>query len=246
MRGGRRAWTVRFAAGLALALLAVSPAAAWEVSGSASAADFDAFHRLFAETVYPYPRHAAAPLGLVGFELYVEGAGDPGFGGEPFAATAVRGSLPGDLLAVGRVGVRKGLPGGVDVGVSYGRTLGGGPALVSGEVQWAFVHGGLLEPAVALRLTGDRSTGSGPYDLHQYGAELLLSKGFAVLTPYVGAGLVRSEGTLERDAGSRLRSEATRGVVFAGVAIRLALPELVLEVEKGDQVEGAVRFGFRF
>ena len=35
------------------------------------------------------------------------------------------------------------------------------------------------------RLTGTQTSGSEVYDLDQYGAELLLSKGFTVVTPYV-------------------------------------------------------------
>ena len=60
--------------------------------------------------------------------------------------------------------------------------------LISGELSWAILDGGAVAPALALRLTGTQTTGGGAYDLDLYGAELELSKGFAVATPYVGAG----------------------------------------------------------
>ena len=65
--------------------------------------------------------------------------------------------------------------------------------LISGEIQYAILHGGLLSPALSVRVTGSRTIDAAAYSLDQYGAELLLSKGFTVLTPYVGAGFVRSK-----------------------------------------------------
>ena len=99
-----------------------------------------------------------------------------------------------------RVGARKGLPGGIDLGLSYGKALGGDVKLVSAELQYAILKGGLLSPALSVRLTGSRAVDAKAYDFDQYGAELLFSKGFTVLTPYVGAGVFRSKGTLDRTA----------------------------------------------
>ena len=53
---------------LLLAFFAAVPVRAWEVSGGAAPDDFQAFHRRFSSDVYFYPRHGAAPLGLIGFE----------------------------------------------------------------------------------------------------------------------------------------------------------------------------------
>jgi hypothetical protein len=96
-------------------------------------------------------------------------------------------------------------------------------------------------------VTGSRSLESEAYDLDQYGAEVLLSKGFAVLTPYVGAGLVYSKGTLDR--GSLLpgfEEEETRGVIYGGVTLNLLLPKITVEIEKAEVIQGAVRVGIGF
>jgi hypothetical protein len=231
---------------LAFTLLAAAPAyASWEVSGSAQPDDFRAFHRRFSSDAYFFPRHRAAPLGLIGFEVYADATYDSKFDDEPFVNTAIDGDLTGGFLSVARVGARKGLPGGIDLGLSYGKALGSDVKLVSGEIQYAISHGGLLSPALSLRVTGTRTTGSGVYDLNQYGAELLLSKGFTILTPYVGAGIVRSKGTLDTPTlGSSLEDTTTRGIVYAGVTLNLLLPKITFEVEKADVVQGAVRVGF--
>ncbi|HXO20752.1 MAG TPA: hypothetical protein VOA87_12615 [Thermoanaerobaculia bacterium] len=225
--------------------LAAAPAAAWEVNGDAPAADFHAFDRRFSADAYFYPRHGAAPLGLVGFEVWADATYDSGFDNQPFANTVVKGSLTGGFLSVDRVGVRKGLPGGFDLGASYGATLGGDVRLLSAELQYAIASGGLVAPALSIRLTGSRTLNARAYDLSQYGAELLLSKGFTVLTPYVGVGIVHSRGRL-RGSASELSDSSDRGIAYAGLTLNLLLPKITVEVERGEVVQGAVRVGFGF
>jgi hypothetical protein len=233
----------RLAVLLLLLLFAALPAAAWDVSRDMPEEDFHAFHRRFSSDAFHYPRHAAAALGVVGFDVYVDAGLDRGFDDESFAATAIDGDLTGGALAVARVGVRKGLPGGVDLGVSYGQALGGDVKLASADLQWAFIEGGVLSPAVALRLTGTETLNAHAYDLRQYGAEILVSKGFTVLTPYAGAGVVRSRGRLDGSTRT-FEDTATRGVAYAGITLNLLLPKIAFEVEKGEAVQAAVRIGF--
>ena len=230
-----------------LAFLAAVPArASWEVSGDATLEDFQEFHRRFSSDAYFYPRHGAAPLGLIGFEVYADATYDKEFDDEPFTATAIEGDLTGGFLSVARVGARKGLPGGIDLGLAYAKALDGDVDLLSGELQYAFFKGGLLSPALSLRLTGTRTVDAKAYSLDQYGAEVLVSKGFTVLTPYAGAGVYRSKGTLERTLGSSFEETEDRAVIYAGLTLNLLLPKITVEVEKGEVVQGAVRVGIGF
>jgi hypothetical protein len=84
------------------------------------------------------------------------------------------------------------------------------------------------------------------YELNQYGADVLLSKGFTVLTPYVGAGLIRSKGRLNRGLLPAFDDTETHGVAFAGITLNLLLPKINFEVEKGEALQAAVRVGFGF
>ncbi len=229
---------------LTLFLTLAAPALAWEVSRDAPEPAFRDFHRRFSAAAYNYPRHGAAPLGLIGFEVYADAAVDQDFGDEPFAATALEGDPVGDVLAFARVGARKGLPGGIDLGLSYGQALGGDVKLISGEIQYAILKGGLVKPALSVRVTGTQTLDAGAYDLDQYGAEFLLSKGFTVLTPYVGAGVIRSQGRLESALGGRFEDTHTRSIIYGGVRINLLVPKITIEVEKAEVVQGAVRVGF--
>jgi hypothetical protein len=223
-----------------------APAAAWEVRADAPADDFAAFHRRFSFVAYDYPRHAAHPLGTIGWEIFADAGADPGLDGEPFWKTVVAGDAPAGWVGVGRVGVRKGLPFGFDLGASYGRALGGDLDVVSVDLQKALLKGGALSPAFSVRATGSRSLGGGPYSFEQIGVEALASKGFTVLTPYLGAGVLYSDGSLDRAGGGRTSTDFTRGFVYAGLTLNLLLPKITVEVERGDVQQAAVRVAFGF
>ncbi|HEY2292890.1 MAG TPA: hypothetical protein VGM86_19480 [Thermoanaerobaculia bacterium] len=228
---------------LLLALAAAMPASAsWEVSRNATPEDFRDFHRRFSSDAYFYPRHSASPLGLVGFEVYVDTTYDSAFDSQSFNDTAVKGDYTGGFLSIARVGARKGLPWGIDIGASYGEALGGDVKLFSGEVQYAILHGGVLAPALSVRVTGTRTVDANAYRLDQYGAELLLSKGFPAVTPYVGAGFVSSKGTLDSNLRS-LSDTTTHPVIFAGVTLSLLVPKIHIELEWGEAFQAAVRVG---
>lgn len=252
----RRRTAERLGAAVVLAVVvacAAAPAAAWEVEPGAPDDSLRAFHRRFAAAAYPYPRHDASPLGLVGFDVYVDLAVDPDF--EDQTAAALSGGLPGGALGVSRVGIRKGLPGGIDLGASYGRAIDSGLELVSAELGWAILDGGLLSPALGLRLTGSRTLGDGAYELEQYGAEVILSKGFPVVTPYVGGGVMRSEGRFDRSGiggipeaplPRDLSDAETRAIAYAGITVNLLIPKITVEVERAEDFQAAVKVGFGF
>jgi hypothetical protein len=236
-----------WAMGIGMVVMGTWSAGAWEVRDTASIGAFEAFHDSFAPAAFHFPRHGAGPLGWVGFNLYADVAAVDGFGDEDFAdddlpGSAIRGSLPGDFLSIARVGARKGLPGGIDLGVAYGEVLDADFDLLSADVKWSIIDGGLLKPALALRISGTRSEGSDHYDFTQIGADLTFSKGFANLVPYIGIGVARSESSLDRPGGDTLDVETTDQVLFAGVTINLLVPKINLSVEQGEHLQAAVRF----
>jgi hypothetical protein len=128
-----------------------------------------------------------------------------------------------------------------------------GDALAFARVG-ALIRGGAVTPALGLRATVTRTLDAGSYDLDQYGLELLASKGFTVVTLFGGAGVVRSESTLDRSVSGtpagrftgRITEKTTRNVVFAGVTLKLLIPRLTISLEQGEELQGAVRVGFGF
>jgi hypothetical protein len=229
--------------GLAVAL----PAAAWDVRPDASAADFRDFARRFASAAYAYPGHPAKALGITGFEAFAEASYDDTFDEQPFFPGAVDGDLDAGILSVARVGIRKGLPGHVDLGVSLAEAVGTDLRLATAEVQWAFVDGGAVSPAVALRLTGTRTQGGGAFTLDQAGVEVLASKGFPLLTPYIGGGVVTSRARLDRSGGlSDLSETHTQPIAYAGLRLSLLIPKITAEIQRGETTQYAVRVALGF
>ena len=103
---------------------------------------------------------------------------------------------------------------------------------------------GLLAPALSVRVTGTRTLDRQAYGLDQYGAEVLLSKGCPVVTPYIGIGLVNSRGTLDSRLGCSREEKTTRPVLYAGATLSLLVPKIHFEVESGQTLQAAVRIGF--
>ncbi len=228
--------------------LPVLPAAAWQVRGDATQPQFEAFARRFAVVSHSFPRHGAAPLGITGFDVYADVAYDGEFGDDELASGAVRGGLPDDAMVITRIGARKGLPGGFDLGASVGEALDGDLRLVSADVQWAILKGGPLKPALSLRISGTETQSGGAFTHRALGAEVLASKGFAILTPYVGAGVIASRAKLDRPRGlARFEDEHTQTVVFVGATLNLLLPKFTAEVERSeDTTQYALRVAFGF
>src|SRR5204863_2634144 len=89
---------------LLFSVLAAAPAqASFSVSPHATRGDFEAFHRRFSSDAYFYPRHSAAPLGLIGFEVYADATYEDKFDDQSFNQTAVDGDYTGGFLSVARV-----------------------------------------------------------------------------------------------------------------------------------------------
>ncbi len=236
-----------FAVVVSVSFLIPIPAAAWDVRRDASAADFHDFSRRFASAAYAYPGHPAKALGITGFEAYAEASYDSGFDEEPFFAGAVDGDLDGGFLSIARVGIRKGLPGHVDLGVSLAEAIGTDLRLATAEIQWAFLDGGAVSPAAALRITATRSQGGDAFTLDQAGVEVLVSKGFPLLTPYIGGGVIASRARLDRlDGLSDLSETHTQPIAYAGVRLSLLIPKITAEIQRGETTQYALRVALGF
>ena len=224
------------------------------LAASSSAQDFrpgsdtalESLHEHFALAVYPYARRGAQPLGITGFEIYGELAADEDFDSQPYSELAE--DLAGDLLMPVRVGARKGLFFGIDVGVAFAQVLDLDYEAWSIDVQKAIVTPGALKPGVALRLAYSEGDSGDVYALEQFGAELIVSKGFTLVSLFGGVGVVRSEGAFRfAEGGLVVRAEdfeSTDTVLFGGVRLNLLLPKITVAVEKTQEIQGVVRIAF--
>lgn len=177
----------------------------------------------------------AEPGGLTGFDIGVETSFVKV--DEDIWSTVVS-DVP-SYLPVPRVHVRKGLPFGIDLGASYTMVPDSNIKVIGGEIQYAIMDGSAALPALALRGHYSTLLGVDDLDLEVYGGDLVLSKGFLFLTPYIGAGVLQTEGEYKGNTTQtellKDQSETTQRI-FGGVQIAMALLRITLDAEYADEV----------
>ena len=139
----------------------------------------------------------------------------------------------------------KGLPFNVDIGAFYTRVPISNINLYGGEIKWALLPGDLVLPAVALRGTVTRLNGVSQLGFESFSADISVSKGFALITPYAGVGAVRS---LSSTDGLPLKQvNLTQGKVFGGASLNLGLANLDLEADSTGGIHSySAKVGVRF
>lgn len=149
-------------------------------------------------------------------------------------------------VGVAGVAVQKGLPFGFDVGASYVAVPGTSARLWGVEVRYAILQGGVAEPAIAVRAAYTGSSGIDNFKFSTTSVDASISKGFAIVTPYAGAGWVR--GKADPDASTGLKDETVnRAKLFAGMRVSFVIFELTPEYERiGDNNSYNLRLGFSF
>jgi len=153
-----------------------------------------------------------------------------------------------NVTGVGMAGiaVHKGLPFGLDVGATYAAVPGTSARLYGVELRYAILEGGVAEPALAVRAAYTGSTGIDDFKFSSTSVDASISKGFAIVTPYAGAGWVR--GKADPNASTGLKEETVnKAKFFAGMRVSFVIFELTPEYERvGDNNSYNLRLGFSF
>lgn len=153
-----------------------------------------------------------------------------------------------DISEIGLVGlgVTKGLPLGIDVGVFYSEVPSTDISLFGAELRYAILEGGTASPALALRASYSKVSGIDSFDLESKAIDISVSKGFAFVTPYAGVGQVFGEAD-PNNIGVLKKAEVEETKLFAGLRLGLGLFEITPEVEQiGDNTMYNLRLGFSF
>ena len=184
----------------------------------------------------------AAPLGLTGFDVGVEVTSTRL---ENSSVFALAGAGRTSDLVIPKVHVHKGLWGGFDIGAFAGGASKVDATLYGAELRYAILDDGIATPALAVRLSGSRTAGTGDLRIGTAALDVMVSKKFAVLTPYAGGGTVRVHASAR---GTGLEEERfNKGRAFAGVNLNLLTANLAFEVEKmGENTSLSAKLGLRF
>lgn len=225
-------------------------------SATAQAASFNSLDALsqaqfksFAENVSAATQYKAIapaePLGVIGLDVGVSVSYTPIDDLEDVFDLASSGDFDTPALILPRVSVQKGLPFGIDVGASVSGAPGTDIKVLGAEVRYALLEGGVASPAVALRGSYSMLQGVDELDMNTMGVDLSISKGFVMLTPYAGAGAIRTTAT-PNDSVTLEEEVIEETRLFAGVNLNLGM-NFVLEADKtGDHTSFSVKAGFRF
>jgi hypothetical protein len=99
-------------------------------------------------------------------------------------------SIPSSLV-MPKIHLQVGLPiVPIDLGIVYGEAPNTNIKYTGYEVKWAILQGSTVSPAIALRGAYTTVTGVSDLDISTKSADLSISKGFAMFTPYAGYGMV--------------------------------------------------------
>ena len=240
---------------VALAAALAAPLAAQAVDFSnvqgLSAGEFDLLTKdLGAATAYKQLA-SAAPLGITGFDIAVGSAFTSLQNVDVWRKATGNADIPSTIPVPG-VRLAKGLPFGIDIGATYMAVPKVSGHLVGAELRWAVLDGGLVSPALGIRIAGTQLSGVDQLSLNNLSADISISKGFPFLTPYAGAGIVRTSAKGKGVAstladGSAADDTVSQGRVFVGGHLNLGLFDITVEGDKtGKTSTYSLRAGFRF
>lgn len=146
----------------------------------------------------------------------------------------------GSINTVGLT-VAKGLPLNIDVAAHYAKVTGTDASVYGAELRYAILGGSTLMPALTTRIAYSTTTGNDSFDFDTLSADVALSKGFVMVTPYAGAGVVRGQ----IDAHSLGKESVVTGRFFVGARLTLGFIQLTPEIERiGSNTVANLRIGF--
>ncbi len=184
----------------------------------------------------------ATPLGTLGFDVGLEVTETRM---EHSRLFALAGAGDTSRVVIPKLHAHKGLPLGFDVSAFVAGATDIDARLFGAGVRWTLADDGWVFPALGIRASATRATGTGDLKLSTAAVDLMVSKKFTALTPNVGAGTVRTQASV---ANSVLREERiNESRVFAGVNLNLLAANLAFEAEKmGDNLSLSAKLGWRF
>jgi hypothetical protein len=243
---------------IALAFGAAAPVRAADndiqLSSTLTREDFKSLTRQLGFAASYFPLAPAASLGILGFDAGVEATAVKISRNSSFWQRAVQDSNPPSYLVIPRLHVQKGLPFNLDIGASYAAVPSSDISLIGGEIKWAILSGGVVAPAVAVRISGTKLFGGSQVHLETYSVDLSISKGFLFLIPYAGIGQLlvnsRTDSAAIRLANGGVDFRETQNLTKGFVGLKIAPPvipfSLVAEADFSTVTAYSIRANFSF
>jgi len=156
--------------------------------------DFKGLSRDLGLAISYMPLATAEPLGFPGFDIGIEATSVSIDNNSSYWSkiSNVPGndSIPSSLV-LPKLHVQVGLPIiSIDLGLVYGQAPSTDIKYVGYEIKWSILKGGVAMPAIAVRGAYTTLSGINDIDISTKSADVEISKGFAMFTPYAGYGMV--------------------------------------------------------
>ena len=182
----------------------------------------------------------AASLGLTGFDVSASSSMTRIQDGAGWAK--VSGGSTSYLMQT-KVSISKGLSGGWDIGGFVSKVPSTNVSVAGVQVKYALLEGNAITPAIAVRGSHSRMGGVSGMTLNNTGLDLLISKGFVGVTPYLGVGTVYSSA----QATGKSDESFTQSKSFVGVSWNVLLVNLSAEYDRtGKNTSMGLKAGVRF
>lgn len=234
---------------IALACLAQPALAAGNITTltGVAQADFRALSEDLSSTVSYKPVMPTEALGTTGFDLGIEVTQTKMAKSSTIWNTITNGSSGNvSSLYVPKLHLDKGLPFGIDIAVVYSKIPTTNITLTGAELRYAIVDGGVAMPAVGVRVAMTKLSGISVLSMDTKSADISISKGFAMLKPYIGVGQVWANSTPNGNFGL-VKESFTQNKVFGGVNLNLGMTNFCLEYDKtGAAASTSFKLGFRW
>ena len=210
--------------------------------------EFEDFITEFGTALSFVPMSPAETLGVAGFEIAAEVAVTNVNHDQNYWKFMVDDNDMVSYLPIPRIHVQKGLPFNMDVGGMYVMLPGTNIEAWGLEVKKAIVKGDMAMPAVSVRGSYMRLIGVDDIGLRSYSADLLVSKGFLIFTPYGGISAMRVDGSDKSGLATGF-TDVHEDVIRWLAGLQVApFPFLVIngEVVFGDVDQFGLKAGIRF
>lgn len=184
---------------------------------------------------------AAEPSGVTGFEVGADVIAIDLSNSQAWSAASNNSSV--NTVALPKLYASKGLPANIDIEAAYSEAPNSNIALWGGAIKYAFLEGSVTTPAIAVRAALSGLNGVSQLDYSSNSIELLASKGFINMTPYIGIGQVWSS---VKPKGIPLLSkeDISQTRIFAGINFSLTVVKLGLYADQtGDTTSYGLHLG---
>lgn len=211
--------------------------------------DFRTFSSMLGQSIYASPVDPARAGSIVGFDIGLAATAIEIDENAAYWINSVQSDFTTDsYVIVPRLVVSKGL-GFATISATYAEVPDSEISVMGGALDFPLINGGLLRPTLAIRASYATLDGVENYGLDTYGAEVFLSKGFGPITPYVAAGMSRTEADgeippFETFEGRLFEETMEQQRVTVGLRLSLLVPKIVVEVTEGEDRTYSAKISF--